>query len=274
MRLEVETLAEKDRQKPVADYVHDHDGDWVDRLQTNRIELNAMTTPQLIEWLDAKMAEHGDGKLIPPGDVLEQELAEQTERKVRADITERVLREARIDDQVAAAVAAIRTPDGAKLAREIARLFKRVPDAEWRSHNSGNLRRSRSVAKARGADHHIDRKAHSWPQARSSSATCTDARACTLRTRRSRQYIHNCRNLSRRHWNVPHGLLIRRRPFRKRRLGRPNLRRCRHCQMWVHAGMALLGVQPSGQPVSPKADIGTQKSPYPSYFPAQNSAAL
>ena len=37
--------------------------DW---LQTNRVELNAMTTPQLIEWLDEKMAEHGDGKLIPP----------------------------------------------------------------------------------------------------------------------------------------------------------------------------------------------------------------
>ena len=63
---EIETLEEKDRTKPVADYVHDHDGDWVDWLQTNRVELNAMTTPQLIEWLDHKMAEHGDGKLIPP----------------------------------------------------------------------------------------------------------------------------------------------------------------------------------------------------------------
>ena len=103
-------------------------------VPANRVELNAMTTPQLIEWLDEKMAEHGDGKLIPPHDVLEQELAEQIEAKVRADITERVLREARIDDQVADAVAKIKTPDGAKLARDIAKLFKRQPDAEWRDH--------------------------------------------------------------------------------------------------------------------------------------------
>ena len=65
---------------------------------------------------------------------LEQELAEQIERKVRADITERVLREARIDDQVADAVAKIKTPDGKRLARDIAKLFKRQRDAEWRVH--------------------------------------------------------------------------------------------------------------------------------------------
>ena len=35
-------------------------------LQTHRVELNAMTTPQFIAWLDRKMAEHGDGKLVPP----------------------------------------------------------------------------------------------------------------------------------------------------------------------------------------------------------------
>jgi hypothetical protein len=80
------------------------------------------------------MAEHGDGKLIPPHEVLEQELAERIERKVRADLTERILREARVDDQVADAVAKIKTPDGAKLARDIAKLFKRKPDAEWRAH--------------------------------------------------------------------------------------------------------------------------------------------
>ena len=29
--------------------------------QTHRVELNAMTTPEFIEWLDGKIAEHGDG---------------------------------------------------------------------------------------------------------------------------------------------------------------------------------------------------------------------
>ena len=118
MGLEVETLEETKRVKPVADYVREHDGDWENWLQTHRVELNAMTTPQLIDWLDEKMAEFGDGKLIPPEAVLEQELADRIESKVRAEITERILREADVDDQVAAAIAAIKTPDGEKLARD------------------------------------------------------------------------------------------------------------------------------------------------------------
>ena len=146
MGLEVETLEETKRLKPVADYVREHGGNWADWLQTHRVELNAMTTPQLIEWLDQKMAEHGDGKLIPPTDVLEQELAERIESKVRAAITERILREAELDDQVAAAIAAIKTPDGAKLARDIARLFKRQPDREWRDHIEAVARKTSSRA--------------------------------------------------------------------------------------------------------------------------------
>ena len=93
-----------------------------------------MTTPQLIAWLDAKMAEHGDGKLVPPNEVLENELALRLEHKVRADLTERILREAGLDEQVAAARRAITMPSGATLKREVARLFKREPDREWRDH--------------------------------------------------------------------------------------------------------------------------------------------
>ena len=49
MGLEVETLEETKRRKPVADYVREHGGNWANWLQTHRVELNAMTTPQLIE---------------------------------------------------------------------------------------------------------------------------------------------------------------------------------------------------------------------------------
>jgi hypothetical protein len=42
---------------------------------------------------------------------LEQELAERIDQKVREAVTERILREARLDEQVAAAVAVIETPD-------------------------------------------------------------------------------------------------------------------------------------------------------------------
>ncbi len=54
------------------------------------------------------------------------------ESKVRDAITERILREARLDDQVAAAIAAIKTPDGAQLTRDIERLFEQQADREWR----------------------------------------------------------------------------------------------------------------------------------------------
>jgi hypothetical protein len=135
MGLEVETLEKTDNLRPVANYIRKRrDGDyWVKWLQTHRVELNAMTTPQLIAWLDEKMAAYASGKLIPPPNVLEQELADRIESKVRAAITERILREAKFDEQVATTIAAIRTPpDGAELAREIERLFEQQSDGEWR----------------------------------------------------------------------------------------------------------------------------------------------
>ena len=57
MDLEVENVDAGERRKPVADYIRAHtDRDWEDWLQTHRIEINAMTTPQFIRWLDGKMA--------------------------------------------------------------------------------------------------------------------------------------------------------------------------------------------------------------------------
>jgi hypothetical protein len=91
-----------------------------------------MTTPQFIEWLDGKMAAHD--KLIPPADVLEAELADHIEAKVRVDITERILREAGFEDQVTAAIAAIEKPGAAILAKGIRHLFAQKPDREWRYH--------------------------------------------------------------------------------------------------------------------------------------------
>jgi hypothetical protein len=132
--LEVESVEKGDKRKPIASYVLDHeDGDyWEEWLQTHRIELNAMTTPQFIEWLDGKMAEYH--KLIPPPDVLESELEACIEQKVRDAVTERVLQEANIEAQIEAARAEIKTPDGDTLAGDIEKLFGETPDAEWRDH--------------------------------------------------------------------------------------------------------------------------------------------
>ena len=75
MGLEVETIKRGERRKPVADYVRERDAEfpnealggvpWGEWLQTHRVELNAMTTPAFIAWLDGKMAEHGVGKAHP-----------------------------------------------------------------------------------------------------------------------------------------------------------------------------------------------------------------
>jgi len=129
MGLEIEEVEEKERRKPVADYVPD---EWADWLQTHRVELNAMTTPQFIEWLDGKMADYD--KLIPPAAVLDAELNKGIETRIRAALTEQILREAGLDERVAAAVAAVAKPNATALQNGIRHLFEQQPDAEWRDH--------------------------------------------------------------------------------------------------------------------------------------------
>jgi hypothetical protein len=134
--LEVETVQQGEQRKAVADYVLEReDGeDWAEWLQTHRVELNAMTTPEFIEWLDDKMAAHGVGKLIPPHDVIVDELERRLEAKVRDGVIERILREAGAEDQIRAALVAIRRPDAAALQAGIEQLFERQPESEWRDH--------------------------------------------------------------------------------------------------------------------------------------------
>jgi DNA topoisomerase VI subunit B len=66
----------KPKRKAVGEYVRARtdrapNGEtWEEWLQHSRIELNAFTSAELIAWLDKKMAELGDGKVIPPDDVL------------------------------------------------------------------------------------------------------------------------------------------------------------------------------------------------------------
>lgn len=136
MGLQVETFDEGKNDRPVADYIYSRRGGgrWVEWLQTHRVELNAMTTPQLIGWLDEKMAEHGDGKLIPPADVLDAELAENFEAKVRANLTERILREANLEGRVAEALASIKMPTAVTLTEGIEKLFEGSPERAWRDH--------------------------------------------------------------------------------------------------------------------------------------------
>jgi hypothetical protein len=134
--LQVEDIDKAEKHKPVAGYVLERvDGDhWDEWLQTHRVELNAMTTPEFIAWLDRKMAEHGDGKLIPPPEVLEAQLEEKLEASVRATITERILREADLEGQIHKALETIKRPSNADLTKGVHEMFSRHSDWEWRKH--------------------------------------------------------------------------------------------------------------------------------------------
>jgi hypothetical protein len=107
MGLEVEDIEPHERFYPVGDYVSDFDTEW---LQHHRIELDAMTPARFLEWVDAKFA--SSPKLVPPDDVMRRRLEDDVRKRYREKITARVLAEARIDDQVKAAM------EGAKPALE------------------------------------------------------------------------------------------------------------------------------------------------------------
>jgi DNA topoisomerase VI subunit B len=87
MGLQIETF-DSDRKRPVADYISYQWGEW---LQSNRVELNAMTTPEFIEWLEQKLEEHGVGKVIPTRDVLVKTFEESAERAIRSQVMEDIL---------------------------------------------------------------------------------------------------------------------------------------------------------------------------------------
>jgi hypothetical protein len=90
MGLEVEDVNAGERRKAVAAYVP---ADNRDCLRHHRVELNAMTTPQFIGWLDDMMAAFGNGKLLPPAKVLTTELSSTLEVRLHRQITDQILRE-------------------------------------------------------------------------------------------------------------------------------------------------------------------------------------
>jgi hypothetical protein len=97
MGLAVEQAAKDEngqKRKPVGEYVRQQGLEWEEWLQTQRIELNAMTTPQLLEWLDCSMKKHGNGKILPPDEVLSAHLAKTVHQRVREAERERILHEA------------------------------------------------------------------------------------------------------------------------------------------------------------------------------------
>ena len=136
MGLDVETFASRDRRTAVAAYVRERpDGEqWADWLQTHRVELNMMTTPQFIAWLDAKMGERESNKVIPPDEVLATTAGEQLSEHMRQIITDRILREARIDEQVTEALEGMSIPAGAELSMSVCEWLGANAKLFWRDY--------------------------------------------------------------------------------------------------------------------------------------------
>ncbi len=96
MDLEIEK-AESKSKKPVAGYVPEN---WAEWLQKNRVELNAMTTPQFILWLENKMQKHGNGKVIPEDSKLKEALKDNVNALLKNKIRDEILQKAGYDSQV------------------------------------------------------------------------------------------------------------------------------------------------------------------------------
>jgi hypothetical protein len=120
------------KRQPTADYVDDY---WDERLQRERCELDGFTTRQFIDWLDAKMAKHEARKVFPPADVMADRLHEQTRERLRKELTEKILAEAKLDDQLEKAMdddAPRREEIIATLTTDVEEELEENPERHWR----------------------------------------------------------------------------------------------------------------------------------------------
>lgn len=137
MGLQIETFkdaADVKRRLPVADYISDHDdgeGYWADWLQTRRVELNAMTSPQFLAWLDKKFAPYKQ-KVVPNQQVLRSTFTAQSRKAIEAELTEKLLKEAGFENLVAKAMEEL---DGVSHAVDFEQIVREgleeVPEHRW-----------------------------------------------------------------------------------------------------------------------------------------------
>ena len=135
MGLQVETHREDTPGKrllPVAEYVAaKDDGYWADWLQTKRVELNAMTSPQFIAWLDSKF-EGLQRKLVPSEQVIRRTFNQQSEEAIRQALTAKILKEAGINDLVQAAMQKLQgSIEGIDLTQVVEDGLARNPQHRW-----------------------------------------------------------------------------------------------------------------------------------------------
>ena len=89
----------------------------IEFLKGERVELNAMTSRQMVDFIEAKLTKHGIAKVVPDADIIEAH--------ARRLIGQRLAREAlaEIRDQITRQAAATALPEsiGVQLRRHLAR---------------------------------------------------------------------------------------------------------------------------------------------------------
>ena len=139
MDLEPENLVQ-DKNKPkkrkaVGDYIKTKNPKYEDWLQTQRIELNEMSTPQFLQWLDDKMKEHGRGKLIAPDGVMAKELHDKAREKLKQTLTESILLENDLEGQVNREYEKLKPvldEKAKELAKDVTEALQNEPVQSWR----------------------------------------------------------------------------------------------------------------------------------------------
>jgi len=134
MGLEPERVVRKneDSRRPVAEYVKQ---EWKEWLQTHRIELNAMTTPNFLKWLDDKMALSGQGKLIPPQAILTKELHDKVQETLKQTLTELILKENDLEGQVRIKYEELKPvldKKAKRLVKDVTKDLEKKPTQSWR----------------------------------------------------------------------------------------------------------------------------------------------
>jgi len=95
----------------------------IDFLRSRRIELNAMSSPQLVEFVEQKLVEHGVKKLVPDDKILEQ----QARRVIKERLTQEAL--SKVAEQIEQQT--IDTELGKDFRARVERLLKKHPELPW-----------------------------------------------------------------------------------------------------------------------------------------------
>jgi hypothetical protein len=93
-----------------------------DRLRsTRRVELNAMTSPQFIAFVERKLREHGVAKIVPDQELLAKAFAEIEQGRRLEEETKEIIENLDTEDLTAPK----------DLQRRVRKYLKRYPDKRW-----------------------------------------------------------------------------------------------------------------------------------------------